>query len=160
MFLHCDGYTKQSSQTDCRTYFDNGTLTFANRYSIREWSHTNIDQNFLFDNNKTFNAFVKEVSAKPSKYNNINGTINAVPILSYHRIDNNRTVAGTDVDEFAKEMKYLHDNGFTVLPISSLKYNETANYFYLNYNNGDGNNKKGLITAVKVIITIPMILLA
>ena len=83
-----------------------------------------------------------------------------MPILSYHRIDNNRTVAGTDVDEFAKEMKYLRDNGFTVLPISSLKYNETANYFYLNYNNGDGNNKKGLITAVKVIITIPMILLA
>ena len=160
MSLHCDGYTKHSSQTDCRTYFDNGTLTFANRYSIREWSHTNIDQNFLFDNNKTFNAFVKEVSAKPSKYNNINGTINAVPILSYHRIDNNRTVASTDVDEFAKEMKYLDDNGFTVLPISSLKYNETANYFYLNYNNGDGNNKKGLITAVKVIITIPMILLA
>ena len=29
MFLHCDGYTKDSSQKDCRTYFDNGTLTFA-----------------------------------------------------------------------------------------------------------------------------------
>ena len=62
MFLHCDGYTKHSSQTDCRTYFDNGTLTFANRYSIREWSHTNIDKKLLFDdNNKIFDAFVREV---------------------------------------------------------------------------------------------------
>ena len=39
MFLHCDGYKMYSSQTDCRTYFDNGSLTFVNRYSIREWSH-------------------------------------------------------------------------------------------------------------------------
>ena len=46
MFLHCDGYKNQSSQTDCRTYFDNGTLTFANRYSIREWSHNAVDRKY------------------------------------------------------------------------------------------------------------------
>lgn len=34
MYLHCDGWKHDSSQTDCRTYFDK--LTFANRYSIRE----------------------------------------------------------------------------------------------------------------------------
>ena len=32
MFLHCNGYAKYSSQTDCRTYFSNGTLTFVNSY--------------------------------------------------------------------------------------------------------------------------------
>ncbi len=26
MYLHCNGYKKNSSQTDCRTYFDNGAL--------------------------------------------------------------------------------------------------------------------------------------
>ena len=96
MFLHCDGYTKQSSQTDCRTYFDNGTLTFANRYSIREWSHTNVDKKLLFDDNKIFDAFVKEVNDLPAKYNNNNNntngttttTLKAVPIISYHDIGN------------------------------------------------------------------------
>jgi len=33
MFLHCDGYKKFPSQTDCRTYTDNDELTYANRYS-------------------------------------------------------------------------------------------------------------------------------
>ena len=171
MFLHCDGYTKDSSQTDCRTYFDNGTLTFANRYSIREWSHTNIDKKLLFDNNKIFDAFVREVNVLPAKFNSnssnnniINGTatttLKAVPIISYHSIENinnmtnssttmnhsslvnNNSESGTtNVDEFAKEMKYLHDNGFTVLPLTSLKYNKDGNYFYLNYNVDNKNNK-------------------
>src|SRR5215469_13923913 len=44
MSLHCTGYGEYSNQTDCRTYFSNGTPTFVNRYSLREWSHNNIDQ--------------------------------------------------------------------------------------------------------------------
>lgn len=39
MPLHCTGYGKYSNQTNCRTYFSNGTLTDVNRYSLREWSH-------------------------------------------------------------------------------------------------------------------------
>jgi hypothetical protein len=182
MFLHCDGYTKDSSQKDCRTYFDNGTLTFANRYSIREWSHTDVDKKLLFNDTKIFDAFVKEVNDLPAKVNSnssskisiINGTatpsLKAVPIISYHSIENNiinnmtnsssrstttindsslvnnnNSESGTtNVNEFAKEMKYLHDNGFTVLPLTSLKYNKDANYLYLNYNvmdNKNNNNK-------------------
>ena len=170
MSLHCDGYTKHSSQTDCRTYFDNGTLTFANRYSIREWSHTNIDKKLLFDdNNKIFDAFVREVNDLPAKFNSnliittsTTTTLNAIPIVSYHSIDkNNNNIminssslvhdssienknsesGSTDIDEFAKEMKYLHDNGFTVLPVSSLKYNKDGNYFHLDFNSD--NNHKG-----------------
>jgi hypothetical protein len=34
MFLHCDHYQHKSNQNDCRTYFPNGKVTFANRYSI------------------------------------------------------------------------------------------------------------------------------
>src|SRR5215469_12272317 len=44
MPLHCTGYGEYSNQTNCRTYFSNGTPTFVNRYSLREWSHNNIDQ--------------------------------------------------------------------------------------------------------------------
>lgn len=36
MFLTCDGM-KQYGQKDCRTYTDNGTPTYANKYSIRNW---------------------------------------------------------------------------------------------------------------------------
>ena len=167
MYLHCDGYTKHSSQKDCRTFFDNGTLTFANRYSIREWSHTNVDKKFMFDNNKIFDAFVKEVNDLPAKHNNNNNTngtttttLKAVPIISYHdignvnnitnssgattmndtTINNNSEGGTTNIDEFAKEMKYLHDNGFTVLPLTSLKYKKEGNYFYLNYDVDNKNN--------------------
>jgi hypothetical protein len=41
MFLHCYGWKQQeqqqpSSQTDCRTHSENGTLNYANRYDIKE----------------------------------------------------------------------------------------------------------------------------
>src|ERR687888_754452 len=40
-FLHCDGGSNNNGsneqQTDCRTYFNNGTLTPSNRYSINSW---------------------------------------------------------------------------------------------------------------------------
>ena len=39
MYLHCDGLKDESSQTDCRTYSDDGKLNFVNRYSIIGWSH-------------------------------------------------------------------------------------------------------------------------
>ena len=31
MYLHCDGFKDESSQTDCRTYSDEGKLNFVNR---------------------------------------------------------------------------------------------------------------------------------
>lgn len=48
MFLRCDGW-KSSDQDDCRTYFDNGTLTPINKYSIRESSHNSVDRRFMND---------------------------------------------------------------------------------------------------------------
>ncbi|MFY9873067.1 MAG: polysaccharide deacetylase family protein, partial [Candidatus Nitrosopolaris sp.] len=108
MFLHCNGYIKYSSQTDCRTYFSNGTLTFVNRYSLREWSHNNIDRANAFNDSKIFNIFVNEVNTQ-QKYNMVNGPVLAVPMIGYHSIDNNRTRDSTDVNLFAQEMTYLHD---------------------------------------------------
>lgn len=130
MFLHCNGYIKYSSQTDCRTYFSNGTLTFVNRYSVREWSHNNIDRTNAFNDSKIFNTFVNEVKLQ-QKYNMVNGPLLAVPIIGYHSIDNNKTRESTDVVLFAQEMKYLHDNGFRVLRLSDLGYDTKNNVLYV-----------------------------
>ncbi len=129
MFLHCDGYKKKSSQTDCRTYFDNGTLTFANRYSIREWSHNTEDKDLSFNDSKIFEKFVQIVNNQMN-YNK-NGVITAVPIIAYHSIDNNKTRSSTDINLFAEEMKYLHDNGFKIITMSDLGYNENTKYLYI-----------------------------
>ena len=66
MFLHCTGTAKYSNQTDCRTYFSNGTLNFVNRNSIREWSHNTISYN----DSKTFKIFIDDVNNQ-QKYNRV-----------------------------------------------------------------------------------------
>ena len=128
--LHCNIYTKYSSQTDCRTYFNNGTLTFANRYSIMEWSHNNIDKANFYNDSKIFNIFVDEVNSQ-EKYNNKDGPILAVPIIGYHNINNNKTPDSTNLSLFAQEMKYLHDNGFRVLTLNDLGYDTKNNFLYI-----------------------------
>jgi hypothetical protein len=133
MFLHCNGYSRFSSQTDCRTYFDNGSLTFVNRYSIREWSHNNIDKATFHNDSKIFDIFVNEVNSQEN-YNKPNGPILAVPIVAYHSIDNNKTTDSTDIGLFAQEMKYLHDNGFRVLTLNDLAYDTKNNVFYIKPN--------------------------
>jgi peptidoglycan/xylan/chitin deacetylase (PgdA/CDA1 family) len=129
MFLHCDGYKNQSSQTDCRTYFDNGTLTFANRYSIREWSHNAVDRKYNYNDVGILQRFVQEVNSQQA-YNK-NGVIDAIPVIAYHDISDNKAIDSTDVNLFDQEMKYLHDNGFKVIPMSDIGYNENTKYMYI-----------------------------
>ena len=40
--------------------------------------------------------------------------MNAIPIIGYHDIDDNKTITNTDVNLFDAEMKYLHDNGLSL----------------------------------------------
>lgn len=133
MFLHCDGYKSHSSQTDCRTYFDNGTLTFVNRYSIREWSHNAVDRKYMYNNPMIFQRFIQEVNSQ--QVYNKNGVINAIPIIAYHDIDEEKAIDSTDTNLFNQEMKYLHDNGFKVITMSDLRYDENSKYLYVRDNN-------------------------
>jgi hypothetical protein len=133
MFLHCDGYKSHSSQTDCRTYFDNGTLTFVNRYSIREWSHNAVDRKYMYNDPMIFQRFIQEVNSQQG-YNR-NGVINAIPIIAYHDIDEEKAIDSTDTNLFDQEMKYLHDNGFKVITMSDLGYDENSKYLYVRDNN-------------------------
>jgi hypothetical protein len=78
-----------------------------------------------------FTQFVREVNLQ-SNYNK-NGCINAIPIVVYHDfiVDSNHIYlpnkSFTDVGLFDQEMKYLHDNGFKVLMMSDLQYNDSSN---------------------------------
>jgi peptidoglycan/xylan/chitin deacetylase (PgdA/CDA1 family) len=130
MFLHCDGYKKFPSQTDCRTYTDNDELTYANRYSIREWSHNSQDKRYLHNDQIIFQKFVEEVNSG-IVFNNKKGMLDAIPIVAYHSIEDNKDPFSTDVSLFAAEMEYLHDNGFKVIPMSDLRYDERTNYMYI-----------------------------
>ena len=137
MYLNCNGwkeslllYYHKSSQTDCRTYSNDGNLTFANRYAIRSWIHDDVAIRNLFIDTIVFNKFVKLVNSQADF--NKNGTINAIPILTYHNIDySKKQDYHTDVGLFDAEMKYLHDNGFKVLPMNDLVYDENSKYLYV-----------------------------
>ncbi len=63
--------------------------------------------------------------------NNKKGMVDAIPIVAYHIIDNSKDPSSTDINLFAAEMKYLHDNGFKVIPMSDLRYDEGTNYMYI-----------------------------
>jgi len=102
----------------------------VNRYSLREWSHNSIDQANSHDDSKTFEMFVDEVNTQ-DKYNKVNGSILAVPIVAYHMIDNEKTPDSTDVTLFDREMKYLYDNGFKVLTVKDLGYDTKDNFLYI-----------------------------
>jgi peptidoglycan/xylan/chitin deacetylase (PgdA/CDA1 family) len=130
MFLHCDGYKKFPSQTDCRTYTDNDKLTYANRYSIREWSHNSQAKRYLHNDQIIFQKFVEEVNSG-IVFNNKKGMLDAIPIVAYHSIEDNKDPFSTDVSLFAAEMEYLHDNDFKVIPMSDLGYDERTNYMYI-----------------------------
>ena len=137
MYLHCDGYKKNSSQTDCRTYFDNGTLTFANRYSLGEWSEQHIKNGNSFNDSQMFAKFIAAVNSQ-DKFNR-NG-VSAIPLIAYHDIvllpdiTISSEPSATTLNLFNAEMKYLHDNGFTVLTFYNLGYNEKTNAFYIKQN--------------------------
>jgi peptidoglycan/xylan/chitin deacetylase (PgdA/CDA1 family) len=131
MFLHCDKW--QVSQTDCRTFSNNGSLTFANKYSIRAWSHNFYDNKYEHNETRIFDEFVKVINSQ-EVYNNYTKTIVAIPILIYHNIDNTKTPYTTTTNLFQREMNYLRDNGFRVLTMSNLKFDNNTNYLYINQN--------------------------
>jgi Polysaccharide deacetylase len=129
MFLHCDGYSN-SRDNNCNTYDNNGQLNYANGYSIREWDHNALDHKYMHNDQLIFQKFVQEVNSGIG-FNNKKGLLDAIPIIAYHIIDNSLNPSSTDINLFAAEMKYLHDNNFKVLPMSDLGYDQSTNLMYV-----------------------------
>ena len=57
--------------------------------------------------------------------------LDAIPIIAYYGVDNNSNPFSTNIILFDVEMKYLYDNGFRVIPMSNLKYDQSINYMYI-----------------------------
>ena len=128
MFLRCDG-TVQYDQKNCKTYTDNGTPTYANKYSIRNWSHDFEKVENSYSEDQALQRFIDVVNSQ-SKYNK-EGIVKAIPIIMYHGIGQSKIDSITNVDLFQKEMKYIYDNNFKVITISQLGYDAKNNYLYL-----------------------------
>ena len=150
-FLHCDG--NDDGQTDCSTSFSDGTLTPSNRYSINSWAHKHIDEGcsdnssdngdtgncksfrYEYDNDQMFEKFTTAVNSQFS-YNK-DGIVRAIPIIIYHTLvnypdlsDSNRPI-DTTVNLFDAEMRYLYDNGYKVITMSDLGYDENTKSLYI-----------------------------
>ncbi|TLX89120.1 MAG: polysaccharide deacetylase family protein [Thaumarchaeota archaeon] len=129
-YLQCDGWKAQSNQKDCSTYTKKEDLTFANRFSIRGWSHDASRLYNSYNDSQLLNNFIKIVNSQ-NKYNK-NGNIQAIPIIIYHRAGDKQGVDyNTDLKLFEKEMKYLHDNNFRVITMKDLGYEKRTNYLYI-----------------------------
>jgi peptidoglycan/xylan/chitin deacetylase (PgdA/CDA1 family) len=149
--LNCDwAYDEngmhKTNQSDCKTYFDNGTLTLANRYSLPVWTDYPEQASYGDNSTRILDIFV-EIMNYQTQFNS-NGTMTAIPIVVFHNIDykNNNSSnstprwiqdSTTDIDLFDREMKYLHDNGFKVLTMSDLGYNQTSIKLYIKNNTDD-----------------------
>ena len=128
-FLHCDGWIHKSHQNDCSTYTKEGKLNYANKYSIRGWSHDLSRRQNSYDNAALYDRFIQVVNSQ-FEYNK-NGTINAIPIIIYHRAGDRDIDYNTNLDLFNKEMKYLHDGNITILTMADLAFDKKSNYLYI-----------------------------
>lgn len=129
-YLHCDGWKNQSDQKDCRTFTKNEDLTFANRYSIRGWSHEMSRIANSYTDDDLLKRFIQVVNTQ-TEYNK-DEAIKAIPIVIYHRAgDNYAPNYNTDVDLFEREMRYLYDNNFHVITMKDLGYQEKDDYLYV-----------------------------
>jgi peptidoglycan/xylan/chitin deacetylase (PgdA/CDA1 family) len=125
-FLSCDGLKDLSIQDNCRTYSNMHQLTYA----ITGWSHDFSRMVNSYDDSRLFERFIKVVNSQDS-YNG-DGQINAIPIIIYHRVGETAPVGyNTDLKLFEKEMKYLHDSGYTVLTMADLAYDDKVNHVYI-----------------------------
>jgi peptidoglycan/xylan/chitin deacetylase (PgdA/CDA1 family) len=129
MFLHCNGVKNNQvspKQIDCNTFSDDGTLNPVNRYSIIGWNHDSEKEEHSYNDSQMLDRFIEVVESQ-TRYREKEGTLNAIPIIAWHKIEDGNDHA-TSPDLFNAEMKYLYDNGFTVLSMADLDYNEKTNH--------------------------------
>jgi peptidoglycan/xylan/chitin deacetylase (PgdA/CDA1 family) len=118
-FLSCDG---SHSNSECDT----------KKYAIMGWSHDSERKSNAYNDQQMFERFVQVVNSQ-SEYNS--DGVNAVPILIWHKIDDSNEEYSTSTNLFSAEMKYLHDNRFTVLTMADLVYDDSNNYIRISGSN-------------------------
>jgi peptidoglycan/xylan/chitin deacetylase (PgdA/CDA1 family) len=142
-FLHCDKYAGHH-QTDCRTYLPDGTLQYANRYTIRARAIDPYYDTYNFNYETVFNIFVNWVNSQTS-YNQ-NGGVAAVPIVVFHNVlPTTGKSYVTPTSFFDRLVRYLHDNGFVTLTMKNLSYDSTNNAMYINTLTSQAQHRTTLI---------------
>ena len=157
MFLNCDGYENfdygkdnYEGSTDCNPYSSSDeTPKLTHRYAMKEWSHDrekdkiyetkylNEDPHGEKVNEAMLKRFIK-ILERQAEFNK-DGEINAIPIVAYHRLDTNKDF-DTSSELFEQEMKYLYENGYNVITLSDVGYDEKQERFYIkNVNNNSRN---------------------
>jgi hypothetical protein len=81
---------------------------------------------YFYNDKQMLNRFIQVVSGQ-EKYNRPGEPADAIPIVVYHRIDNSRAPYSTTIPLFIEEMKYLYDNGYKVVDMTDLVYNNSTN---------------------------------
>lgn len=129
-----DNNNNKSSNLTSAVNYD--TLGKADRYSVRSWTHhVHNNTNNSYNSTQMFEQFIQEVNSQ-DKYNG-GGTINTIPIITYHSFTNTSNMSysknqyDTDVNLFSREMKYLYDHHFSVIPMSEIRYNRNSGDLYL-----------------------------
>jgi peptidoglycan/xylan/chitin deacetylase (PgdA/CDA1 family) len=102
------------------------------KYAIMGWSHDSERKSNAYNDQQMFERFVQVVNSQ-SEYNS--DGVNAVPILIWHKIDDSNEEYSTSTNLFSAEMKYLHDNRFTVLTMADLVYDDSNNYIRISGSN-------------------------
>jgi peptidoglycan/xylan/chitin deacetylase (PgdA/CDA1 family) len=105
----------------------------TNKYSIMGWSHDAEKKNNAYNDQQMLQRFIKVVNSQ-SKYN-VHNEFNAVPILIWHKIDNTLEEYSTSIGLFESEMRYLYENGFTVLTMADLVYDDASKYLKISNEN-------------------------
>jgi hypothetical protein len=75
-----------------------------------------------------YKKFVEIVNSQ-TEFNK-DGQINAIPIIGYHEISRTDDI-GTSPELFELEMEYLYENGFKVITLDDLGYDENQERFYV-----------------------------
>ena len=138
-------------QAGCSPFSADGGLNPVSRYSVKSWSHDSERKDNLYNQSEMFKKFVETVDGQDKYNNNSDGededdkenTLKAIPIITWNNIINYtakeegpRQVEGnieqhpyttTSIDLFEEEIKYLYDNGFKVITMADLAYDENTN---------------------------------
>ena len=88
-------------------------------------------------NKAVLKQFIKIVESQ-TKFNK-NGQINTIPIIGYYKIDVGKDYY-TSPQLFEQEMEYLYENGFKVITLADLGYDENKQKFYLKNDNNIGSD--------------------
>jgi peptidoglycan/xylan/chitin deacetylase (PgdA/CDA1 family) len=122
MFLDCRGWNNDNEDAE-----DDISST------IRGWAHDSERADNLFSDEYMLHRFIEVVDAQ-SKYNT-DTEVKAIPIIIWHNIANNvqdDPYTTTSIELFEAEVKYLYDEGFTVLTMADLLYDKNRSTLKIN----------------------------